>query len=200
MTNTVPIEPIRNVKFLGSFPSYQKAPASDLREFAFIGRSNVGKSSLINFLCNRKKLAKTSGTPGKTQLINLFEINEDWMLADLPGYGYARVSKRKRSKWDAMIKDYLVNRPNLFLVFQLIDIRIPPQEIDLQHIDWMGENKIPFIIIFTKADRKHNRHEKKQIERFMEVLLETWEYPPEYIVTSAQDRRGREELLRYMND
>jgi GTP-binding protein len=200
MTNTVPIEPIRSVKFMGSFPSYQKAPESNLREFAFIGRSNVGKSSLINFLCDRKKLAKTSGTPGKTQLINLFEINEDWILADLPGYGYARVSKRTRSKWETMIKDYLMNRPNLFLVFQLIDIRIPPQEIDLQQINWMGENQIPFVIIFTKADRKHSRQEKKQIKSFMEMLSETWEYPPEFLVTSTQDKRGREELLRFMHE
>lgn len=198
MTNTIPNKGLHEINFIGSFPNVSKAPVSDLPEFAFAGRSNVGKSSLINFLCGRKKLAKTSSTPGKTQMINLFQIEDKWMLADLPGYGYARVSKKTRGKWNKMIRDYLEQRKNLFVVFQLIDIRIPPQKSDLENMNWMGEHGIPFVIVFTKADRKYEKYVNKQISQFMDTLLETWEYPPKYFLTSTQDKKGREELLEFI--
>ena len=144
---------IQSAKFLMSNPTYEGCPKENIPEYAFIGRSNVGKSSLINMLVNQKSLAKTSGKPGKTQLINHFTINDDWYLVDLPGYGWAKVGKKMRDKFEVLIEGYLFNRKNLMCTFVLIDIRHKPQQIDIEFMDWMGENELPFVIVFTKADK-----------------------------------------------
>jgi len=195
MANSVPKYHIQNVSFLGSFPTVEKAPVLELPEFAFIGRSNVGKSSLINYLCNRKKLAKTSSTPGKTQHINLFQVEEDWVLADLPGYGYAKISKKMREKWGRMIEQYLLRRSMLSCVFLLIDSRIPAQPIDLDMIDWLGEHQIPFILIFTKTDKLKPLELKNKMVAFFAELRETWEKMPHHILTSSIKDKGREEII-----
>lgn len=200
MSKSVPNYHIQNVNFVGSYPKVSMAPESSLHEFAFIGRSNVGKSSLINYLCNRKKLAKTSSTPGKTQLINLFNVEDRWILADLPGYGYARISKKTREKWGKMIEQYLINRANLACVFLLIDSRIPPQDIDLDMINWLGEHQVPFILIFTKTDKMKPMALQDNLVRFFAPLRETWEVLPEYILTSSAKDRGRKEVIDFIND
>lgn len=200
MANTIPKYHIQNVSFLGSFPQVEKAPDISLPEFAFVGRSNVGKSSLINYICTRKKLAKTSSTPGKTQLINLFNVEDKWILADLPGYGYAKISKKTRAKWGRMIEQYLLRRSNLTCIFLLIDSRIPLQAIDLDMINWLGEHRVPFIMVFTKTDKvKPNALNNKLVE-FFAPLKETWEEMPHSILTSAIKDKGREELLDFIED
>ncbi len=198
MANTIPKYHIQNVRFLGSFPQVEKTPDSSLPEFAFVGRSNVGKSSLINYLCSRKKLAKTSSTPGKTQLINLFNVEEKWILADLPGYGYAKISKKTRAKWGRMIEQYLLRRPNLTCVFLLIDSRIPLQSIDLDMINWLGEHRVPFILVFTKIDKVKPQELNNKLVEFFVPLKETWEELPHSILTSSNKDKGREELLDFI--
>jgi GTP-binding protein len=191
---------IKSAKFAVSNQDYKKCPAPNLPEFAFIGRSNVGKSSLINCLCKQKKLAKTSSQPGKTQLINHFNIDDIWYLVDLPGYGYARVSKKSRSAFGKMITDYIFNRTNLLCVFVLIDSRIPPQKIDIEFINELGENQIPFSIIFTKADKLTNNEVAKNTAAFKKALKQYWEELPPTFITSSETGQGREEVLNYISE
>lgn len=189
---------LKNIKFLQSEADWRKCPEADKAEFAFIGRSNVGKSSLINMMANNKQLAKTSGKPGKTQTINHFIVDEKWFLVDLPGYGYASISKTMREKWAKMINDYLRFRENLQLVFVLVDVRLEPQKIDIEFVNKLGEQGIPFSIIFTKADKVSKLKAEANIHAFRQRLLETWEELPPHFLTSAVDTRGREELLAYI--
>ena len=189
---------IRSATFCVSSPNYRKCPDDGRPEYAFIGRSNVGKSSLINMLCRNKKLAKTSSTPGKTLLINHFLINREWYLVDLPGYGFAKRSKTEVAKLDQMIRGYLLQREQLVNVFVLIDIRLEAQKIDLEFINWLGQSSIPFAIVFTKADKLSTQKVNQQVEAYKQVLLETWEELPPYFVTSAEKRLGREEVLDYI--
>jgi len=189
---------IKQAKFMGSFPKVEICPTTKLPEFAFIGRSNVGKSSLINMLCGRRTLAKTSSTPGKTQAINIFEINGNWQLADLPGYGYAKISKAIRETFSFMIKNYLKQRVNLFCAFILIDIRIEPQEVDLEMINWMGENEVPFYIIFTKSDKLKVAELQNNIDRFKSKMLESWTELPYMFASSSKSYLGQEEILNFV--
>ena len=189
---------IKSANFLLSNSDYKKCPSGDTPEFAFIGRSNVGKSSLINKLVERKALAKISGKPGKTQLINHFEINELWYLVDLPGYGWAKVSKSSRSQFAEIITGYLLNRQNLISTFVLVDIRLEPQKIDLEFINWMGENGLAFIIVFTKCDKLSKQKTQQSVARFKKALLESWEELPLMIVSSSTTGQGRDELLDYI--
>ena len=175
-----------------------KCPKDRLPEYAFIGRSNVGKSSLINMLTNCKNLAKTSGRPGKTQLINHFKIDDRWFLVDLPGYGYARVSKTTKQVFQRFITDYFEQREQLVSAFVLVDIRHEPQKIDVEFMQWLGERAIPFAIIFTKADKLKPQAIERNVAAYKEALLEWWEEFPPYFVTSAQNRTGKEELTQYI--
>lgn len=190
-----------NVKaeFIKSAPKWSDCPEPNKPEYAFIGRSNVGKSSLINMLAQRKDLAKTSGTPGKTQLLNIFLMDESWYLTDLPGYGYAKVSKTKRSQFEKMITNYLTQRPNLVNTFVLIDCRIPTQKIDLEFMEWLGENGIPFSMVFTKIDKISSTALQKALLNYKKEMLKTWEAMPQIFTTSATGRIGRLELLNYIN-
>lgn len=189
---------IKSAEFVISNSDYRKCPDTGLPEYAFIGRSNVGKSSLINMLTNNKNLAKTSVKPGKTQLINHFLINKEWYLVDLPGYGYARISKTSRTKWQKMIQDYFLKRKELINVFVLIDSRIEPQKIDLEFINFLGENGIPLSIIFTKIDKQKQREVIANIGAFKRALAETWEDLPEMILTSSVTKYGRDKVLDYI--
>lgn len=189
---------IKLTKFLGSFPKVEMCPTSKKPEFAFIGRSNVGKSSLINMLCGNRSLAKISSTPGKTQAINLFEINQQWQLADLPGYGYAKLSKTVREKFSFMIKSYLKQRENLFCVFILVDVRVSPQENDLEMINWMGESEIPFYIVFTKMDKLKQTELEANIDDFKNKLLETWTEIPFIFATSSKTHEGKDEIYNFI--
>lgn len=192
---------IKTTKFCGSFTKLSQCPDPKHGEFAFIGRSNVGKSSLINMLCDRKALAKVSNTPGKTQTLNFFFINHEeapWWLVDLPGYGYAKISKTQRASWEKMIKNYLIKRESLQCVMQLIDIRVPPQASDLQFINWMGESHIPFVLIFTKCDKLKPREVEANFKKFEASMLETWDALPEHFFTSATDRRGKDDVLDFI--
>lgn len=180
--------------------TYLKCPEDDKPEIAFIGRSNVGKSSLINMLTNNKSLAKTSSSPGKTQKINHFIINDKWYLVDLPGYGYAKVSKAMRERFSKMISDYIFKRPNLECLFVLIDSRHAAQKIDIDYMYWLGSNSVPFCIIFTKADKSGAVKLQMNIDDYCKKLLETWDTLPPYIITSAEDRMGKEELLDYIGN
>ncbi len=191
---------ITKAEFLISNTDYKKCPEEDKPEYAFIGRSNVGKSSLINMLCAKKGLAKTSSTPGKTQLINHFIINDQWYLVDLPGYGFAKVSRESRDKWDKMITDYIINRKNMLSVFVLIDIRLEPQQKDLDFIERLGENSIPFSIVFTKADKNSRTKNEYSVKAFSKKLLESWHELPPVFITSAEERRGRDEVLSYIEE
>lgn len=175
-----------------------KCPKDRLPEYAFIGRSNVGKSSLINMLTNCKSLAKTSGRPGKTQLINHFKIDDRWFLVDLPGYGYARVSKTTKQVFQRFITDYFEQREQLVSAFVLVDIRHEPQKIDVEFMQWLGERAIPFAIIFTKADKLKPQAIERNVAAYKEALLEWWEEFPPYFVTSAQNKTGKEELTQYI--
>lgn len=188
-----------NAEFIKSAPKWTECPDPDKPEYAFIGRSNVGKSSLINMLANKKDLAKTSGTPGKTQLLNVFLIDEKWYLMDLPGFGYAKVSKVKRGEFQKMITNYLTQRPNLINTFILIDCRIPPQKIDLEFMQWMGENQIPFSMVFTKIDKISSAALQKALLHYRKEMLKTWESMPQVFTTSATGKIGRLELLNYIN-
>jgi GTP-binding protein len=190
---------IKSAEFVMSNQDVAKCPKNSLPEYAFIGRSNVGKSSLINMLTNRKSLAKTSGRPGKTQLINHFIINKNWYLVDLPGYGYARVSKTTKKVFQKFITAYFEKRKQLVSAFVLVDIRHKPQPIDLEFMQWLGENMIPFSIIFTKADKLKPNAIEKHIEDYKNVLLETWEDMPNYFITSSSKKIGQEELLGYID-
>lgn len=173
-------------------------PKDTKPEYAFIGRSNVGKSSLINMLTNNKKLAKTSATPGKTLLINHFIINKEWYLVDLPGYGYAKRSKTEVAKLDQMIRGYILQREQLVNVFVLVDIRLEPQQIDLEFIDWLGQSGVPFAIVFTKADKLTANKANQSVEAYKKKLLETWEELPLVFLTSAEKKQGRDEVLDYI--
>ncbi len=189
---------IKETRFITSSPGIHKCPPPDLPEYAFIGRSNVGKSSLLNMITNRKKLAKISSTPGKTQLINHFIINEKWYLVDLPGYGYARISVHKKQSWEKMIRDYIYKRENLMSLFLLIDLRISPQQIDLNFIDLLGINQIPFVIVFTKSDKLSKLKLESNLTKYKKQLLNSWEDLPEIIVSSSINKTGREEILSYI--
>ncbi|MEO1653735.1 MAG: ribosome biogenesis GTP-binding protein YihA/YsxC, partial [Bacteroidota bacterium] len=177
---------IKHSEFLGSSVRYQDCPSPVLPEYALIGRSNVGKSSLLNRLTNRKDLAKVSQKPGKTQTINHFKINHNWYLVDLPGYGWARVSKESRYQWSRMLEEYFLNRENLLCVFALIDSRLEPQEIDLDFLRFLGESEIPFTMVFTKIDKLKKGGLAKNIAHYEAVMLEEWEEMPHYFLTSAQ--------------
>ncbi len=190
---------INTAQFVISNTDYQKCPSSKKPEYAFIGRSNVGKSSLINMLTNHSKLAKTSGKPGKTQLINHFIINDEWYLVDLPGYGWAQVSKKERSKWDKMVKDYLIYRSNLFLVFVLVDSRLPPQKIDLEFINWIGEQQIPLAIILTKTDKLSKNQVAKNQAGLVKSLKAKWDEVPPVFKSSSVDKNGKEDILNYID-
>jgi GTP-binding protein len=190
---------IKSAEFVMSNSDVAKCPKDKLPEYAFIGRSNVGKSSLINMLMQRKNLAKTSGRPGKTQLINHFLINKIWYLVDLPGYGYARVSKSAKKTFQKFITNYFSKREQLVLAFILVDCRHEPQPIDLEFMYWMGENQIPFSIVFTKADKLKPNALTRNVEVYCQKLLETWEQLPPYFITSASKANGREELLQYID-
>jgi GTP-binding protein len=192
---------ITSAEFVMSNSDVAKCPAAPLPEYAFIGRSNVGKSSLINMLVDRKNLAKTSGRPGKTQLINHFKINQNWFLVDLPGYGYARVSKKDKNTFQKYITDYFAKRKQLVCSFVLIDIRHKPQPIDLEFMEWLGINGIPFSIIFTKADKLKPGAIDNHVNAYLQQLLETvWEEAPPHFVTSSANRTGKEELLAYIDE
>ena len=185
--------------FVKSSPKIGLCPSPDKPEFAFIGRSNVGKSSLINALTDNSKLAKISSKPGKTKLINHFLINDEWYLVDLPGYGWAKVSKAEKSTWEGMIKDYLTQRESLVTVFLLIDIRLDPQPIDLNFIEWLGINRVPFTIVFTKKDKIGKTKAQSSVATYKRTLKKTWEELPPILVTSSQTKEGIPELLKYIN-
>ena len=190
---------IKTAEYVSSSPTFSMCPKDSKPEYAFIGRSNVGKSSLINMICRNRKLAKTSATPGKTMLINHFIINKEWYLVDLPGYGYAKRSKSEIDKLDRMIRGYILQRQQLTCVFTLVDVRLEPQKIDLEFINWLGQSGIPFCILFTKADKLSQQKVQLSVEAYKRKLSETWEEMPPMIVTSSEDRRGRDELLDYID-
>jgi GTP-binding protein len=191
---------IKSAEYIISNVEYDKCPAPTLPEYAFIGRSNVGKSSLINMLTNHEKLAKTSGTPGKTQLINHFVINKDWYIVDLPGYGFAKVSQAQRKKWERMIEDYLRKRENLVNVFILIDSRHAPQKLDLDFVNQLGEWKVPFSLVFTKADKSSQLEVSRNVKAFLNKLKETWEFLPANYVTSTEKKLGRDKILAFIDE
>ena len=189
---------IKTATFVKSSGKWQECPDPNLPEYAFIGRSNVGKSSLINAMMNHKDLAKTSGTPGKTQLINHFLVNENWYLTDLPGYGYAKVSKVIRQDFEKLITNYILNRRNLVNLFVLVDVRHNPQKIDLEFIQWCGESGIPFSIVFTKADKLKPNAVIKNVEDYKAELHKTWADLPELYITSAEKKEGGDEILNFI--
>jgi GTP-binding protein len=191
---------IRNATFVISNTDVTKCPPPDRHEYAFIGRSNVGKSSLINMLVNHSKLAKTSATPGKTQMINHFLINNAWYIVDLPGYGYARASKKLRGQFSAIIRNYILRRESMVCLFVLVDSRHAPKEIDLEFMAWLGENGVPFTIVFTKVDKLTVSETKTCIANYEKVMLEQWETMPRTFLSSAESRLGREELLAYIDE
>lgn len=186
--------------FIISNTVLDKCPKPDIPEYAFIGRSNVGKSSLINMLSGNKNLAKTSGRPGKTQLINHFLFENSWYLVDLPGYGYAKVSKAKKADWGRMIVQYLKERKNLMCVFVLIDVRIEPQEVDLEFLLWLGEHQIPFVMAFTKCDKLSPPKRDKNIANYKREMLKSWEFMPQYFATSAVETTGRDKILSFIHE
>ena len=196
---------IKQAKYLISSPDYEKCPKPDRPEYAFIGRSNVGKSSVINMLTNNQKLAKTSSAPGKTQLINHFEVTSTveqkenkWYLVDLPGYGFAKVSQSSRRRWEQMIENYLRKRENLTNVFVLIDSRHEPQKIDLSFLNQLAKWEVPFSLIFTKADKETQKVVSKNVKSFLEAMRKDWQFLPQHFVTSAIKKLGREKLLNYI--
>ena len=189
-----------NAKFVTSNTDFKNCPPARYPEFAFIGRSNVGKSSLINMLLQRKGLAKTSQTPGKTQLINHFRVNEDWYLVDLPGYGYARTSKVNRGEWERFIRYYLRHRESLQCVFVLIDSRVEPQKNDIDFCNWLGETGIPFLLVFTKADKQSAVKTDQTVAKFRKELLKSFEEVPKIFITSSENALGREAILCSINE
>jgi GTP-binding protein len=191
---------ITYAEYVISSPEYTKCPAPDRPEYAFIGRSNVGKSSLINMLCNNQKLAKTSSSPGKTQLINHFDINKKWYIVDLPGYGFAKVSQRDRRRWEQMIENYLRKRENLVNVFVLIDSRHKPQQIDLDFVNQLGGWEIPFSLVFTKSDKENQRTVAANVKAFLDAMRQEWEFLPAHYVTSVMKNLGREKILGWIGE
>ncbi len=191
---------VKSSKFVISNTDIKKCPAPSIPEYAFIGRSNVGKSSLINSITNRKNLAKTSGKPGKTQLINHFIINDKWYLVDLPGYGYASVSKKQRLEFAQFIKTYLLERKNLMSLFVLVDSRLKPQKIDLEFMSWLGEKNIPFVICFTKLDKLSKTAVQKNISAYKEEMLKSWQELPQLFFTSSTKSIGQEDILSYIEN
>jgi GTP-binding protein len=187
-------------EFLQSNTDYKNCPAPDKPEYAFIGRSNVGKSSLINMLTSNSHLAKVSAKPGKTRLINHFLIDKSWYLVDLPGYGWAQISKSERESWGVMTKNYLIYRKNLVCTFVLIDSRITPQPIDLEFMQWLGNNTVPFVIVFTKTDKQSNFKIQQGIDKYKEELFKTWEFLPQIFITSSINATGKEELIAFIKD
>jgi GTP-binding protein len=202
---------IKKAVYIISSPDYEKCPNPDKPEYAFIGRSNVGKSSLINMLCNNDKLAKTSSSPGKTQLLNHFEILSDsgegnniitsqWYLVDLPGYGFAKVSMSSRRRWEQMIENYLRKRENLTMVFVLIDSRHSPQKIDLEFLEQLKKWQISFSLIFTKSDKENQRTVSKNVKDFLDAMRKTWQFLPQHFVTSATKKTGKDKILNYIDE
>ncbi|PWT75730.1 MAG: YihA family ribosome biogenesis GTP-binding protein [Bacteroidetes bacterium] len=202
---------IRSSQYIISSPDYTKCPKPDRPEYAFIGRSNVGKSSLINMIAGNEKLAKTSGSPGKTQLINHFALEssnsrdeknkiQHWYIVDLPGYGFAKVSQTQRKKWERMIEDYLRKRTNLAQVFLLVDSRHSPQKIDLEFLDELGKWQVPFSIIFTKSDKENQRIVSLNVKAFFERMRETWQFLPAHVITSAVKKSGRDKILTWIEE
>jgi len=189
---------VHHIAFAGSFPTESQCPKDGKPEYAFIGRSNVGKSSLINMLTGRKELARTSKKPGKTQLLNFFLVDGSWYLVDLPGYGYAKISKRKRREWEKMIQGYLVKRATLLCAFVLIDANVPPQKIDIEFINWLGEMRVPFVLVFTKSDRLKPAELEANIAAFRLALEVYWEPLPQQFVTSSRERTGRQQMLDFI--
>lgn len=189
---------IKKAEFVSCCSDYRKCPDKDLPEYAFIGRSNVGKSSLINRICGKSGLAKTSSTPGKTQCIVHFLIDDSWYIADLPGYGYARITKEQREKWKTMTREYMLKRPNLSCVFVLVDLRIPPQKLDLEFIGFLGENGIPICIVGTKADKLKKTKLEASVQEIKEALSEEWDPLPPFIISSAETGTGKEEILEFI--
>ena len=201
---------ITSAEYLISSPDYEKCPAADRPEYAFIGRSNVGKSSLINMVTNSQKLAKTSGSPGKTQLINHFEIKtlpenhkpyqkpDEWFIVDLPGYGFAKVSISSRRKWEQMIEGYLRKRQNLVNVFLLIDSRHTPQKLDLDFVDQLGAWEVPFTLAFTKIDKENQRTVSANVKAFLDAMRMTWQFLPQHFLTSAEKKSGRDKMLAFI--
>ena len=191
---------IKTAEFVKSSQKWEDCPVATLPEYAFIGRSNVGKSSLINAIMNNKYLAKTSQTPGKTQLINHFLVNENWYLTDLPGYGYAKVSKSIRKDFEKLITNYILNRPNLVNLFVLVDARHTPQKIDLEFIQWCGESGIPFSLVFTKADKLKPNTAIKNVDDYQEELSKTWDELPQIYLTSAEKKEGTHDILTFIEE
>ncbi len=191
---------VKDAKFVMSNSDYTKCPKPNLPEYAFIGRSNVGKSSLINALTNRKSLAKTSGKPGKTQLINHFIINDNWYLVDLPGYGYASVSKTKRAEFQEFLREYLIERENLQCTFVLLDSRLEPQKIDMEFMEWLGENGIPFVMVFTKIDKLNSTKLRNNMKTYHTKMLEIWEELPLMFYTSSVNKSGKDEILQFVEE
>jgi len=191
---------IKQAEYIISSPSVDKTPKPDKPEYAFIGRSNVGKSSLINMLCGRDGLAKVSASPGKTKLINHFLINNEWFLVDLPGYGYAKISQSERKKWEKMIEDYLRKRENLVNIFVLIDSRHEPQKIDLAFVNQLGEWQIPFTLVFTKADKEKPGAVERHVKNFLDAMRQTWQFLPQHFITSTVKKQGRDEILQFISE
>lgn len=191
---------IKDAHFVSSNSKIDKLPKDNMPEYAFIGRSNVGKSSLINALVQRKGLAKTSSTPGKTIAINHFVVNNSWYLVDLPGYGYAQRSKKSREEWRVMLANYISRRRNLICTFVLVDSRIEPQDSDVGFMEWLGENQVPFCIVFTKADKISKAELNKNVEAYKQRLLEDWEELPQLFITSSETKLGREEILDFIEE
>ncbi|MDE6393895.1 MAG: ribosome biogenesis GTP-binding protein YihA/YsxC [Duncaniella sp.] len=189
---------INSARFAISNATHKKCPADKRHEYAFIGRSNVGKSSLINMLMGNAKLAKTSSTPGKTMLINHFLVNDEWYIVDLPGYGFALRGKEQREQLEKMIRGYILEREQMTNLFVLIDSRHEPMKIDLDFFNWLGENGVPFAIVFTKLDKLGNDAGRRNVQKYCKILLETWEELPPVFITSSEDGRGRQELLDYI--
>ena len=189
---------IQKITFVKSSSAINRCPPPDRPEYGFLGRSNVGKSSLINMLSGRKRMAKISATPGKTRLINHFDVDGQWYLVDLPGYGYAKISKSIRQGWEKLVKEFANKRSSLMSLFLLIDIRLKPQSSDLQFMEFLGNHHIPFVILFTKSDKLPKHQVRKQVDHYIVVLSETWEPTPEFIITSAKTGEGKGEILDFI--
>ncbi|HNP21068.1 MAG TPA: ribosome biogenesis GTP-binding protein YihA/YsxC [Panacibacter sp.] len=191
---------VNNAVYVVSSPAVEQCPKPDKPEYAFIGRSNVGKSSLINMICQRENLAKTSSAPGKTKLINHFLVNSSWFLVDLPGYGYAKISQQQRKAWEKMIEDYLRKRANLLNVFVLIDSRHKPQQNDLAFVNQLGRWNVPFNLVFTKADKEKPGVVQRNVQTFLDTMKLTWQFLPQHFVSSVKEKAGREEILRFIDE
>jgi len=191
---------IKSAKYIASYEKLSQCPKDGRPEFAFIGRSNVGKSSMINMLSGQQALAKVSKSPGKTKMINYFNIDDAWYLVDLPGFGYAKVSKKQRKAFKTMIESYIGQRETLFCTFMLVDASIPPQKIDLEFINWMGQAGVPFVIVFTKTDKGTIAKREAHVQAFKETMEETWEDMPTSFLTSSSKKSGREEILNFIED